>query len=173
MAQLVAWLRKMPRYAVVLLTLAVLIAGAALGYYASATFGATTVTGQLNSGGSGESYKWGGQRLLLQSAEERRDSTCVISGADGAEQSVRVPRNTTRGMFNTPDFAEVAPQPGTATITCSRTVRVSAGDAAVDRARTVNSPLFRAGVPALVAIPVLAAVGIPVLRRRRGAKGAS
>lgn len=125
-------------------------------------------------GATGDSYEWDGQRLLLQSAEERRDSTCVISGQDGAQQSVRVPRNTTRGMFNTPDFAEVAPQPGTtATITCSRTVNVSAGDAAVDRARTVHSPLFRAGVPALVAIPVLAAVGIPVLRRRRGAKGAS
>jgi hypothetical protein len=169
-----AWLRTMPRYAVMLLISAVLIAGAALGYYAYATFGATTVTGQRSSGGSGEPYLWNGQRLLLQSVDGRRDSTCVINRPDGVQRSVRVPRNTTRGMFNTPDFAEVAPQPGTtATITCSRTVRISAGDSAVARARTVNSQLFKAGVPALVAIPVLAAVGIPLLRRARGGKSAS
>jgi hypothetical protein len=165
----VAWLRKMPMYAVMLVMLAVLIAGAALGYYALARFGSTMVRGDLNSGGSGESYAWSGQRLLLQSADDRRDSTCVIRGQDGAERSVSVPRNTTRGMFNTPDFAEVAPQQGmTATITCSRTVQVSAGDAAVDRTRTVNSQLFCVGVPALVAISILVAVGIPVLRRARG-----
>ncbi|MGH3822111.1 MAG: hypothetical protein ACRDRA_04615 [Pseudonocardiaceae bacterium] len=166
-----AWLRKMPMYAVVLLVVAVLIAGAGLGYYASATFGSTTVTGQLNSGGSGEPYPWNGQRLLLQSVDKGRDSTCVINGPDGTQRSVGVPRNTTRGMFNSADFAEVAPQPGiTATITCSRTVRVSTGDGAVERARTVNSQLFRLGVPALVAIPVLLAVGIPLLSRTRGGK---
>lgn len=168
-----AWLRKMPLYAVVLMTLAVLIAGVALGYYALATFGATRVKGQLNSAGLGEPYAWGGQRLLVQSEDDGRDSTCVIRGQDGAERSVHVPLNNTKGMFNTPDFVEVAPQPGvTATIRCSRTVRVSAGDAAVARARTVNSPLFHVGVPALVAIPVLAAVGIPVLVRSRGGKPA-
>ena len=165
-----AWLRKMPMYAVVLLILAVLIAGAGLGYYAFATFGATMVTGQLNNGGSGEPYEWHGQRLLLQSVDKGRDSTCVINGLDGVQRSVYVPRNNSRGMFNAPDYTEVAPQPGiTATITCSRTVRVATGDA-VTRARTVNSPLFKAGVPALIAIPILAAVGIPILRRTRGAK---
>ncbi|MGH3697197.1 MAG: hypothetical protein ACRDRX_24985 [Pseudonocardiaceae bacterium] len=169
-----AWLRKMPMYAVVLLISAVLIAGAGLVYYAVATFGSTVVTGQLNSGGSGEPYEWNGQRLILQSVDSVRDSTCVITGPDGARRSLGVPRNTTRGMFNSPDFVEVAPQPGiTATIICSRTVRVSAGDSAVARTRTVNSHLFRAGMPALVAIPVLLAVGIPLLRRTRGGQAAS
>jgi hypothetical protein len=76
-------------------------------------------------------------------------------------------------MFNTPDFLEVAPQPGTtATITCSRTVRISAGDSAVERARTVNSYFFKAGIPALATIPVLAALGLPTLRRTRSQKNA-
>ncbi len=168
MAQLVLWLRKTPMYAAVLVMLAVLIGGAALGYYAYVAFGSTRITGQLNSGGNGDSYEWDGQRLFLQSVQDRQDSTCVIRGADGVQRSVRVPRDTTKGMFNAPDFAEVAPQPGAAaTITCDLTVQVSAGDAAVDHARTVNSYLFKVGVPALVAIPVLAAVGIPVLRRGR------
>jgi hypothetical protein len=163
-----AWLRKIPMYAVVLLIVAVLIGGAGLGYFTVATFGATVVTGQQNSNGSGEPYEWNGQRLYLKSADSRQDSTCVITGRDGAQRSLRVPRNTTRGMFSTPDFAEVAPQPGsTATILCSRTVSVFAGDTAAARARTVNSRLFRLGVPALIAIPVLAAIGIPLLRRTR------
>lgn len=162
-----AWLRKMPMYAVLLVMLAVLIGGAALGYYTYATVTSTTVRGQLNSGGNGEPYEWNGQRLFLQSVDARRDSTCVITRRDGVEQSVWVPRNTTKGMFNTPDFTEVAPQPGTtATMICSDSVRVSAGDAAVARARTVNSRFFHVGVPALVTIPVLAAIALTARRAR-------
>ncbi len=162
-----AWLRKMPVYAVLLVVLAVLIAAAALSYDAYATVTSTTVRGQLNSGGNGEPYEWNGQRLFLQSVDERRDSTCVITRRDGVEQSVWVPRNTTTGMFNTPDFTEVEPQPGTtATMICSYSVRVSAGDAAVDRARTVNSRFFHVGVPTLVTIPVLAALALSARRAR-------
>lgn len=169
-----AWLRKMPIYSVVLLITAVLIGAAGLLYYTSVTFASTLVTGQLNSGGNGEHYEWNGQRLLLQSVPKGRDSTCVITGRDGAQRSVFVPRNTTAGMFNTPDFTEVPPKPGIpATILCSYTVKVFAGDDVVARARTVYSRPFHLGVPTLVALPVIAALIIPALRRTRGGQTAT
>jgi hypothetical protein len=155
-------------YSVMLLVSAVLILGAALGYYAYVTFSTPLLKGDLDSGGHGDVYEWHGERLLLQEAHGRQNSACVIHGQDGAKRSVFVPRNRSRGWFNSPDFTEVAPQLGiTATITCSRTVDVSAGEPAVERARTVNSLFFTAGVPALATIPVLAAFVIPALRRTR------
>jgi hypothetical protein len=164
----VAWLRKMPMYSVMLLVSAVLIVGSALGYYAYTMFSTLSLKGNLDSGGHGDVYEWHGERLLLQEVHGRQNSTCVIYGRDGAKRSVSVPRNSSQGWFNTPDFIEVAPQPGsTATMTCSRTVHVSAGEPAVARARTVNSFFFTAGVPAVATIPVLAAFAIPALRRAR------
>lgn len=161
-----AWLRKLPMYAVLLLVSAGLIGGAAVGFFTYVTFSSTVVKGQLNSAGIGEVYEWRGQRLLLQTGSNKRASLCVIDGPNGAKRSVSVPRNSSKGWLNTPDFVEVAPQPGvTATMSCSETVDVTAGDSAVARARTVSSPLFHLGVPALITIPVLLALVIPKLRR--------
>lgn len=163
-----AWLRKLPMYAVLLLILAGLIAGSGIGYYAYATFSSTVVRGQHSSASLGEAYEWRGQRLFLQTASGKPASSCVIREPNGAQRSVYVPRNSSKGFFNSPDFVEVAPQPGvTATMRCSETVDVTAGDSAIARARTVNSPLFRFGVPALITIPVLLAVVVPTLRRTR------
>lgn len=168
-----AWLRKMPMYAVLLLVLAGLIGGAAVGYYAYATFSSTVVTGQQSSAGLGEAYEWRGQRLFLQTASGKPASSCVIREPNGAQRSVYVPRNSSKGFLNTPDFVEVAPRPGvTATMRCSETVDVTAGDSAVARAKTVKSPLFHLGVPALITIPVLLALVVPTLRRTPGKQSA-
>lgn len=165
-------LRNLSGPMLALLGLAALVLIASVGFYAFTTFDGHTIHGSTTPSFR-EKWHWNGQKVLLESTSKRNATTCYITPEQGEARTVGLSARGRRGSSTSGNRSKTLTAwfDGSATISCSRSVTEYSG-AAIGRRTFSQSAAFRLGAPALVLVPIGAAVLLGA-RRRRSAPSAT